>query len=425
MATTPPPSSPSPQQQPVPQGTTSPQKRRVVLVLMAVVILVVLYSILHPGASKTPRHKKSDGKDITATEEQINAAMLANKAEIEAEKLRQERAKKKQEVAAKTVDFEKKLAAPRVLRGGGSSAPKESAPSIVFDVTGEQQWTKPQDTATARPRFPGHEQQDRALEIARRLIAESKEQNREQQQNDLPSEAVNDGRYRQVSDAKPPESDRRETLMRAHLLYPNPDWPKTVLPEGTMIETVLKNRLEGANDGPVEVMLTTDVYLRGTHKLIFPQGTTISGETKRVNMLEQERLAVFFHRALVQLSDGTLYGVSLDAPALDQAGAVALHDKVNHHYLQIFGASLAVGAIGGLVNIGNTYGGYGGYDTGSVIRSGIGSEMGLSARQIMARYLNRLPEIVIREGTRVKIMLMGDLPVPFYPEEDSKEDQTQ
>jgi type IV secretory pathway VirB10-like protein len=425
MATTPPPSSPSPQQQPAtPQGTTSAQKRRLVLVLMAVVILVVLYSMLHPGAAKPPRLKKSDGKDITATEEQIHAAMLANKGEIEAEKLRQERARKKQEVAAKTVDFEKKLAARHVLRGG-SSAPKKSAPSIVFDLTGKQQETKPQERATARPRFGGDQQQDRALEITRQLMAESTEQNRGQQQKNLPNEAVNDGRYRQVPETQSPELGQRERLMHAHLLHPNPDWPKAILPEGTVIEAVLKNRLEGTNDGPVEVMLTTDVYLRGTHKLIFPQGTTISGETKRVNMLDQERLAVFFHRALVQLSDGTLYGVSLDAAALDQAGAVALHDKVNRHYFQLFGASLAVGAMGGLVNIGNTYGGYGGYDTASVIRSGIGSEMGLNARQIMARYLNRLPEIVIREGTRVKIMLMGDLPVPFYPEEDSKEDQTQ
>jgi type IV secretion system protein VirB10 len=123
-----------------------------------------------------------------------------------------------------------------------------------------------------------------------------------------------------------------------------------------------------------------------------------------------------FHRALVQLSDGTVYAVPFDDPALDQAGAMALKDKVNHHYLQIFGVSLAVGAIGGLANIGNSYGGIGGYNTLSSIRSGIGSQMGTSAEQIMGYYLNRLPTIVIRPGTRVRVMLTGDLQVPLYPE---------
>ena len=51
------------------------------------------------------------------------------------------------------------------------------------------------------------------------------------------------------------------------------------------------------------------------------------------------------------------YPLDLDKfVGLNQAGETALRDLVNHHYLQIFGASLAIGAIGGLAQIGNSSG---------------------------------------------------------------------
>lgn len=63
----------------------------------------------------------------------------------------------------------------------------------------------------------------------------------------------------------------------------------------------------------------------------------------------QTRLAVVFHRLI--MPDG--YTVDLDQfQGLNQIGETGLKDKVNHHYLQIFGASIAVGAIGGLAEAG-------------------------------------------------------------------------
>jgi type IV secretory pathway VirB10-like protein len=424
MGTTPtPPSSSAPQQQAVGTGTTSPKTRLLVLVFMIGIILILLYSILHPSATST-RRKRTGGKGETPSEEQINAAMQASQSEIEIEKARKERDKKRQDGQTKTADLQKRVnVAPRSI---GVSERKKSAPSIVFDVTKEQYAVhrggleETEETAETAPvPFSADEREKRTLELVRQLISESRPASA--QVNTLPASLVNDGRYQKTEDREQTESEKHAAVMHAHLLPPDPDWPKTVLPEGTIIETVLKNRLEGANDGPVEVMVTTDVYLRGTHKLIFPKGTSIFGETKKVQEQDQERLAVFFHTVLVELPDGELYEVPLDAPALDQTGATALEGKVNHHYLQIFGMSLAVGAVGGLVNIGNTYGGYQGYDTASTIRSGVGSEMGMSARQIMAHYLNRLPTVVIPEGTRVKIMLAGDVPTPFYPGETEED----
>ena len=56
-----------------------------------------------------------------------------------------------------------------------------------------------------------------------------------------------------------------------------------------------------------------------------------------------------FHRLI--MPDG--YSVSLDQfKGLDQIGDTGLRDKVNNHYLRIFGVSLAIGALGAVAEAG-------------------------------------------------------------------------
>jgi type IV secretion system protein VirB10 len=185
------------------------------------------------------------------------------------------------------------------------------------------------------------------------------------------------------------------------------------LPEGTIIEAVLTNRLDGEQPGPVNCMITTDVYLPGTRLLLIPQGARVLGEASKVSAFGQQRLAVAFHRVIVPGLHS--YSIPLDKqmPGLSQAGETGLHDKVNSHYVSIFGASLAVGAIGGLAQIGNGTTGIV-YDPSVQFRNGISESMAQSADRVLDRFLNRMPTITIREGTRVKIVLTDDLQLPAY-----------
>ena len=183
------------------------------------------------------------------------------------------------------------------------------------------------------------------------------------------------------------------------------------LPEGSIIEAELTNRLDGDQPGPVNVMVTNDVYKPGTRLVLIPQGARGMGEAKQVAGFGQQRLAVAFHRILTPGLDG--YGIPLDKldPGLAQAGEAGLHDRVNSHYASIFGASLAVGAIGGLAQIGNNAASL---TSLSEFQSGVSSSTAQSADRILDRFLNRLPTIIIREGTRVKIILTDDLALPAY-----------
>jgi len=52
--------------------------------------------------------------------------------------------------------------------------------------------------------------------------------------------------------------------------------------EGTVIEAVLTNRLDGALNGPVNCMVTTDVFTRDRQQLLVPRGTRILGDVRPV-----------------------------------------------------------------------------------------------------------------------------------------------
>jgi len=184
---------------------------------------------------------------------------------------------------------------------------------------------------------------------------------------------------------------------------------KYVLLEGTVIETVLMNRLDGSFAGPVMCLVSSDVYSHDRQHVLIPAGTKVIGEAQKVNAFGQVRLAVFFHRLI--MPDG--YSESLDQfKGLDQQGATALHDKVNNHYAKIFGASLAVGILGGIAEVGT-----GTVFTASAIdqaRQGFGEGMAMSGERILDRFLNLMPTITIHEGARVKVYLSNDLLLPDY-----------
>ncbi len=188
------------------------------------------------------------------------------------------------------------------------------------------------------------------------------------------------------------------------------DAPRYRLFEGTVIETVLTNRLDASFSGPVDCMVTTNVY-SPDQTLLIPQGARVFGEVRKVEALGQQRLAVTFHRLL--LPDGS--SVTLDQfQGLDQIGETGLRDQVNHHYLQIFGVSLAIGAFAGLTQANTRYS----VDESAVdaYRQGVSNSLSQSALHILDRYLNILPTFTIREGYRVKVYLSQDLLLPAYHE---------
>ena len=183
-----------------------------------------------------------------------------------------------------------------------------------------------------------------------------------------------------------------------------------VLFEGTILDTALLNRLVGDFVGPVKVMVTNPVYSQDRQHVLIPAGTFLLGDVQKVSGFGQRRLAVRFHRML--MPDG--YSVDLDQfQGLDQAGATGLSDQVNNHYLQIFGASIALGVISGAAEA-TMYGS--GYNISgpAMYEQGVASSLSQSGADVLDRFINILPTITILEGHRIKVYLTQDMLLPAY-----------
>jgi len=187
--------------------------------------------------------------------------------------------------------------------------------------------------------------------------------------------------------------------------------------EGTIIETVLTNRLDGTFSGPVNCLVSYDVYSHDHDHILIPSGSRVLGDVHPVDSSGQSRLAVTFHRLV--MPDG--FTVNLDKfRGLDQVGETGLRDQVNHHYAQIFGASIAIGLIAGLAQSNTNYGIS--ESATDAYRQGVASSLSQSSTHILDKFLNILPTITIREGQRIKIYLQEDLALPAYENHQMPDD---
>ena len=180
--------------------------------------------------------------------------------------------------------------------------------------------------------------------------------------------------------------------------------------EGTILEGVVTNHIDGGFPGPIILMLTTDYYSHDHQELLLPQGTRLIGAVQSVTSGQQRKLFVTFQRIVCP------DGFSLDIGkyvGLDVIGTIGLATKVNNHYLSTFAAAAAIGGLGGLAQIGNNGSVF---DASTELRNGISTQTAQEGEQILQHFLNRLPTITVKEGSRAKVYIGADILIPSYAE---------
>jgi type IV secretion system protein VirB10 len=180
--------------------------------------------------------------------------------------------------------------------------------------------------------------------------------------------------------------------------------------EGTVLEGVVTNHIDGGLNGPILVMLTTDYYSHDHQQLLMPQGTRLIGTVQSVGSAQQRKMFVTFHRAVCP------DGFSLDFDkyiGLDPLGTTGLATKVDHGYLMAFGAAAAIGGLGGLTQIGNNGSTL---SASTQIRNGISEQSAAEGEQVLNHFLNRLPVITLKEGSRARVYVGRDILIPSYAE---------
>ena len=181
-----------------------------------------------------------------------------------------------------------------------------------------------------------------------------------------------------------------------------PGWER--IHEGSLVEAVLVNQLSGDFPSPVLALVAVPFYSTDRQRVLIPRGSRFIGTAQPVRGQDQDSLAVGFHRVI--LPDGR--HVPLRFQALNQIGEGALSDRVNRHYFSTFLAAGAVGVMSGLAAIGGSpySGGFPGF------QSSFSQGTAASGQQVMRRFLNRLPEVTIRAGHRLRIWFTSDALFP-------------
>ena len=186
-----------------------------------------------------------------------------------------------------------------------------------------------------------------------------------------------------------------------------------VLYEGTTLDTVLMNRLDGDAPGPVKVLVSNPVYSHDHQHVLIPEGTIVLGEARKIGASgfgQQRRMAVVFHRMI--MPDG--YSVDLDQfHGLDQIGEEGLKDKVNNHYLRDL---RHVDRPRRHLRRGTDHPGWIGYSsTGSqAFVNGAAAGVSQQATTVLDKFIQIPPTITIREGHRVKVYFTQDMLLPAY-----------
>jgi type IV secretion system protein VirB10 len=186
-----------------------------------------------------------------------------------------------------------------------------------------------------------------------------------------------------------------------------------VIYEGNFLDTVLLNQLDGDSSGPVIVMVTQPFYSHDRQHVLVPEGSKIIGDTKKIGREgfgQQRRMTLTFHRLI--MPDG--YTVDLDKfTGLNQIGEEGVKDKVNNHYIEIFGTSIALGIIAGAGEIeqgGSSIGASG----SQTLVNGMSQSLSQTSGTMLSQFMQIPPTITIRPGNRVKVFLTQDLLLPAY-----------
>ncbi len=181
---------------------------------------------------------------------------------------------------------------------------------------------------------------------------------------------------------------------------------------GSVIPGVMISGISSELPGQIIGQVSQSVYDTPTGKyLLIPQGTKLIGIYSSDVSFGQNSVLVAWQRLV--FPDGKALDIG-SMPGADSAGYAGFRDKVNHHYIQIYGSALLMsGIVGGIsysqnINQPNQYG-YTQPTAGSVLSQALGQQLGEVTSQLVAKNLNVSPTINIRPGYRFNIIVVKDL----------------
>jgi type IV secretion system protein VirB10 len=184
---------------------------------------------------------------------------------------------------------------------------------------------------------------------------------------------------------------------------------------GFVIPAVLLSGVNSEVPGTILAQVAQDVYDNATGtELLIPQGARLIGTYSSNVQYGQSRLFVVWQR--IVYPDGRALDIGAE-PGTGSDGYAGFKDRVDSHWVRIFGSAALMSAISAGVAYsqdrnGQASGNYYAPNFGQELSAATGQQFGQAAAKLLEKNLATAPSLQIRPGYRFSILLIRDFVFP-------------
>ena len=175
---------------------------------------------------------------------------------------------------------------------------------------------------------------------------------------------------------------------------------------GSYIPAALMTGINSDLPGNVNAQVTENVYDSVTgNYLLIPQGAKLVGEYNSNLSFGQQRVQVVWNRII--FPDGKSIEIEKMQGA-DMAGFTGFHDKVDNHYLRIYGNAVLLSLMGAGYDILNQKAEQS-TDPRETVAASVGQKLADVSEQSLQKNMDVQPTVIIDPGYKFKIFVMKDM----------------
>lgn len=184
-----------------------------------------------------------------------------------------------------------------------------------------------------------------------------------------------------------------------------------IIRTGSVIPATLVGGINSDLPGQIIGQVSQNVYDSPTGKhILIPQGSRLVGEYSSQVQYGQSRVFVVWQRLISP--DGKALDLG-EMPGSSGAGYAGFRDRVNNHYIRIFGSAIMMSAILAGVemtqNNQNQTQGSNQQRMSDALSEALGNQLGGVMAEMLQKNMNIAPTLEIRPGYRFNVMLVKDL----------------
>jgi type IV secretion system protein VirB10 len=184
---------------------------------------------------------------------------------------------------------------------------------------------------------------------------------------------------------------------------------------GFVIPAVLLSGVNSEVPGTIIAQVAQDVFDNATGtELLIPQGARLIGSYASNVQYGQSRLFVVWQR--IVFPDGRALDIGAE-PGTGSDGYAGFKDRVDSHWVRIFGSAVLMSAISAGVAYsqdrnGQVSGNFSAPSFGQELSAATGQQFGQAAAKLLEKNLDVAPSLKIRPGYRFSVLLIRDFVFP-------------